>query len=176
MTQAPPDAQAKAEADFARDLAAARTEPEVFDALHRLSHTLIPVRLWTVMTVDLKAGLARRAYTNEPDAYPASGTKPITRNDWFDIVHGEHRSFVANTLAEIAQVFPDHALIGSLGCGSVLNLPVIEHGALIATVNLLDAEGYFTPDRVRYCEAALTRPALAAMQAARATARAYPAR
>ena len=165
MMDATGRARAEAEARFEQALAAARSEGEVFGALYRLSDALLPVRLWTVMTVDLEAGLARRAYTNEPEAYPASGTKPITRNDWFEIVHGQHRSFVANTLDEIAQVFPDYALIGSLGCGSVLNLPVVLEGALVATVNLLDAEGHFTPERVRHCEAVLTGPAQAAMGA-----------
>lgn len=167
MTQ-PPDPIQTAEARFTASLAAAQTQAEVFAALHTLSDALIPVRLWTVTTVDLDAGLARRAYSNMPDAYPTSGTKPMIRNSWFDQVHGRHETFVANTLAEIATVFPDYALIGSLGCGSVINLPILADGALMATVNLLDAEGYFTPARVQTCEQHLTAPALAAMQAARA--------
>lgn len=155
-------------ARFTDALAHARTEEAVFDALFRLSDALIPVRLWTVMTVDLAAGVARRAYSNMPDAYPASGTKPIVHNAWFEIVHGRHACFVANTLDEIAQVFPDYALIGTLGCGSVLNLPVVHEGDLLATVNLLDAEGHFTPERVARCREVLAAPALAAMLAARA--------
>ncbi len=165
--QSDTDALRAANDRFTRDLAAARTSEAIFDALYRLSDALVPVRLWTVMTVDLAEGVARRAYTNMPDAYPASGTKPINRNAWFDIVHGQHRSFVANTLAEIAEVFPDHALIGSLGCASVLNFPVVHDGGLIATVNLLDAKGHFTPERVRRCEDVLSGPALAAALAAR---------
>ncbi|QXT40584.1 GAF domain-containing protein [Gymnodinialimonas ceratoperidinii] len=163
MTQAE---TARAEFDTALD--AATTEDQVFDALYALSDALVPVRLWTVMTVDMEAGVARRAYTNMPEAYPASGTKPITRNAWFEIVHDRHECFVANTLDEIAQVFPDFELIGSLGCGSVLNLPVIDGGELVATVNLLDAEGHFTTDRVARCREVLTEPALRAMRKARA--------
>ncbi len=153
---------------FAADLASARTQEAAFTALYRLSDALVPVRLWTVMTVDLQAGLARRAFSNRPDAYPASGTKPIIPNAWFEIVHGQHRCFVANTLADIAEVFPDHELIGALGCASVMNLPVILGGELLATVNLLDGEGHFTPARVQAVTDALAEPALAAMLAARA--------
>lgn len=155
-------------ARFTESLKAAGTEAEVFAALHALSDTLAPVRLWTVMTVDLDAGLARRAYSNMPDAYPTSGTKPINRNSWFDVVHGRHETFVANTLADIATVFPDHALIGSLGCASVLNLPIFDDGTLLATVNLLDAAGHFTPARVQLIQDALPAPALAALRVARA--------
>ncbi|UWQ96846.1 GAF domain-containing protein [Rhodobacteraceae bacterium M385] len=154
-----------AQAQFDTDLAAATTEDAVLEALYRLSNALAPVRLWTVMTVDMEAGLARRAYSNMPEAYPASGTKPITRNDWFDIVHGRHECFVANTLADIAKVFPDYELIGSLGCGSVMNLPIIDNGTLLATVNLLDAEGHFNAARVAEYSAILTAPALQAVRA-----------
>lgn len=154
-----------AQAQFDADLATATTEDAVLEALYRLSNALVPVRLWTVMTVDMEAGLARRAYSNMPEAYPASGTKPITRNDWFDIVHGRHECFVANTLADIAKVFPDYELIGSLGCASVMNLPIIDNGTLLATVNLLDAEGHFTDARVAQYSAILTDPALRAVRA-----------
>ncbi|MEQ1525002.1 MAG: GAF domain-containing protein, partial [Aestuariivirga sp.] len=88
-----------------------------------------------------------------------SGTKPIHRDQWFDIVHGERRSFVANTIAEISKVFPDFELIASLGCGSVMNLPVVLQGELVATVNMLDEEHHFTPERVAAAEASLAIPA-----------------
>ena len=122
---------------FEAALAAAATPEAAFSALHRLADAVVGVRLFTVMTVDMAAGLARRAYTSDPESYPATGTKPVTMNAWFEVVHGRHEAFVANTLAEIAEVFPDHELIGSLGCGSVVNLPVLRAGRLVATVNLL---------------------------------------
>lgn len=155
-------------ARFAKGLAAAASPDAAFDALYRLSDALVPVRLWTVMALEPETALARRAYSNMPQAYPASGTKPIVENAWSEIVRGQQKPFVANTLAEIAEVFPDHALIGSLGCGSVLNLPVAHDGTVIGTVNLLDAEHRFTPAFVKECEATLTGPARAAMLKARA--------
>lgn len=152
---------------FAADLAAATVQHAAYDALYQLSDALVPVRLWTVMSVDHDAGLARRAYTNMPEAYPASGTKPMAENAWSDIVRGQHKCFIANTLAEISEVFPDHALIGSLECGSVLNIPIIHDGQLIGTVNLLDAEHHFTPDHVQTCQDVLTASARKAMLRAR---------
>lgn len=166
-----PSVMLMAHRTFVAELANAQGEEAVFAALYQLSKALVPVRLWTVMTVDMEAGLARRAYTNMPDAYPASGTKPIVHNDWFEIVHGRHETFVANTLNAIADVFPDYELIDSLGCASVVNLPVVHAGELVATVNLLDSEDYFTPQRVAAIEDALALPALTAMLAARQVAR-----
>lgn len=155
--------QSEAHARFATGLAAAATPHAAFDALYHFSDALVPVRLWTVMSLDAEAGLARRAYSNMPDVYPTSGTKPMVENAWSKIVQGQHTCFVANTLAEIADVFPDSELIGSLGCGSVMNLPIVYDGVLIGTVNLLDAEHQFTPERVEACQVGLTNPARDAM-------------
>jgi hypothetical protein len=153
----------QARRSFDAELAAAVTPEAAFGALHRLADTLVGARLFTVMTVEMAAGLARRAYTSDPDSYPATGTKPIEMNAWFEVVHGRHEMFVANTLAEIAKVFGDHELIGSLGCGSVVNLPVLRSGQLVATVNLLDAEQHYTPERVERIAMELTLPATATL-------------
>lgn len=144
---------------FDQAIAQATNTAAVWKALEELSHATPGHRLFTVMTVDMEAGLARRAYSNNPTAYPVSGTKPIQRNAWFDIVHGQQRSFIANTLADIAEVFPDHQLIGSLGLASVFNLPVVLHGELVATINMLHAADYYTPSRVAAGEALLAVPA-----------------
>ena len=156
---------------FDAELATAATPDAAFAALHRLAGALVGARLFTVMTVDMAAGLARRAYTSDPGSYPATGTKPIEMNAWFEVVHGRHEMFVANTLADIAQVFSDHELIGSLGCGSVVNLPVLQAGQLVATVNLLDAERHYTPERVERVASELTLPAMATLLTAELAAR-----
>jgi hypothetical protein len=40
-------------------------------------------------------------------------------------------------------VFFDHALIASLGCASVLNLPVKHDGRILGTINLLHEEAWY---------------------------------
>jgi GAF domain-containing protein len=152
---------------FETALARADTPDAAYAALERLARDTVGVRLFTVMTLDMEAMLARRAYTSHPVEYPTSGTKPIERNPWFAQVADRRRPFVANTLADIAQVFPDHALIGSLGCGAVINLPVVEEGRVTGTINLLDAEGRYTPDVAARAEAVLSQPAAAAVARAR---------
>ncbi|NHF73184.1 GAF domain-containing protein [Paracoccus xiamenensis] len=152
---------------FERSLSAATTEAQAFDALCVLTKDVVGAKLFTVMTADMQAMLARRAYTDDPVNYPTSGTKPIEIDRWFEQVHGRHESFVANTLAEIATVFPDAELIGRLGCGSVVNLPIILGGTMVATVNILHEEGYYTPERVAQVHDILTLPAMAVMAIAR---------
>ena len=161
--------------DFAADLAAFDhaianyTGPDApWIALETLTRKLIGAKLFTIMTVDMKNELARRAYTSDPVSYPASGTKPIRYDSWFDIVHTERRSFVANTIDEIAKVFADYELIDSLGCQSVVNIPVEVGGELLGTVNCLDVAHHYTPERVAASEVLKMPARLAFLAAARA--------
>jgi hypothetical protein len=139
----------------------ARESGPCWTALEGLAFDTVGHKLFTVSMTDMAAGLVRRVYSNQPEAYPTSGTKPLHGNtgDWFETVFNRRQTFSANTIEGIARVFPDHALIASLGCGSVINLPIVLSGELVATVNLLDAAGRYTPDRVVAAEASLALPA-----------------
>jgi hypothetical protein len=149
----------KEKKDFDQSIALATSIDAVWKALEDLSLSSDGHRLFTVMTVDMAAGLARRVYSNHPSQYPVTGTKPIHRDSWFEIVHGQRRSFVANTITDIAKVFLDYELIQSLGCASVINLPVVLQDELVATINLLHGEGHYSPQRVAELEVALSLPA-----------------
>ena len=130
-------------------LAMAEDQPSAtFRALERLVRATIGARLFTLMEVDTVRGVARRRYSNMPEAYPTSGEKPLLRNHWAEIVQDRHETFVANSIDEIAEVFGDHALIRSLGCESCLNLPIVIAGQLWGTLNCLDVAGHYTPERV----------------------------
>ena len=161
--------------DFAADLAAfdkaiaSDGRPGVpWTALETLARAVVGARLFTTMVVDMKNGVARRAYSSDPVSYPSSGTKPIRYNSWFDIVHKERRIFVANTIEAIAEVFPDFELINSLGCQSVVNIPIELGGELIGTVNCLDVTGHYTPERVAAAELLKMPARLAFLAAGRA--------
>lgn len=135
------------QARFVAAVSEAKEADAGWKALAGLAGSVVGHKLFTVMTVDIPAGLVRRAYSNRPAEYPTSGTKPLLGNtgDWFETVFNQRRTFVANAIEDIAKVFPDHELIASLGCGSV--------------INLLDATGHYTPERVAAAEALLAIPA-----------------
>ena len=157
---------ADAIARFDAAIAEAKGGEAAFAALQALTQRTVGAKLFTYMTVDMENEVARRAYTSDPVSYPTSGTKPIRYDSWFDIVHKERRYFVANTIGDIAKVFPDYELINSLGCQSVVNMPVVLGGELVGTVNMLDVEGYYTPERVQLIREIVAVPAkLAAMVA-----------
>lgn len=119
-------------------------------------------RLFTVTALDEAALLHRRLYTSHPVEYPASGTKPLDRDGWYDACIAARQTFVANTPAAFARYFFDHALITSLGLGSCINIPVSLGGPVLGTVNLLAEAGHFTPARLAAYEALVetARPAL----------------
>jgi GAF domain-containing protein len=146
-------------ARFDAAIATAKGADEAFAALQALTQATVGAKLFTYMTVDMEAEVARRAYTSDPANYPTSGTKPIRYDSWFDIVHKQRQYFVANTIADIAKVFPDYELIDSLGCQSVVNMPVVIGGKLVGTVNMLDVDGYYTPERVQMIREIIAVPA-----------------
>ena len=149
------------ETTFVAAISEARDSQACWKALEALAAARVGVRLFTVMTTDMAAAVTRRAYSNMPEAYPTSGTKPLRGNtgDWFETVFNQRRTFVANTIEDIARVFPDHELIASLGCASIINLPVVLEGQLVAAVNLLAEAGHFTAERVAAAETHLAVPA-----------------
>ena len=123
-----------------------------FDALCALCDTTFGLKLCTFTTVEPVTHEGVRIYTNMPEAYPVSGRKPRADTYWSSWVIDDQKTFVANDIAAISEVFFDHELINSLGCASVINLPIVVAGQTIGTINCLDEAGHFTPERVAAAE------------------------
>jgi GAF domain len=137
---------------FRAALAASDQPPPVFVALQAIVRQEVGARLFTLMTFDAPTGLSRRIHSSHPREYPVAGVKPLSVGLWSRTVIEERKTFVANSIETIAEVFPDHELIRSLGCGSVVNLPVVFNGAVIGVANALDAPGFYTLERVERIE------------------------
>ncbi|WP_246748660.1 GAF domain-containing protein [Rhizobium setariae] len=141
-------------AKFVAAVAEAGGQPEkAYAALEALTKALVGVKLFTIMTSDTTDKLSERTYSNMPDVYPVSGTKPYNETHWSEITLNQKKTFVANTIEEIAEVFDDHELIKSLGCESVINVPIIVDGEVIGTLNCLHDRGFYTEEKVRAAEA-----------------------
>jgi hypothetical protein len=52
-------------------------------------------------------------------------------------------------MSDVREVFFDHELIFSLGCASVLNVPVTWRGRVLGTMNLLHEERWYSEAEVR---------------------------
>lgn len=126
---------------------------DVFQGMEELARELIGHSLFTLMSVDKKKGEAARIYSNMPEAYPIFGKKPVMNTPWSKQVIDNHEIFVANDINEIAAVFDDYELIQSLGCESVINVPIVIGTQVIGTINCLAEAGNYTSERIFASEA-----------------------
>lgn len=139
---------------FTGALATREQQPDAsFRALQALTEALVGVKLFTIMTHDGHRAIAQRIYSNMPDAYPVSGTKPANTTNWSKQVIEGRQTFVANDIDAIAAVFDDFQLIQSLGCESVINVPIVVGGNVLGTINCLHEAGFYTPERVATSDA-----------------------
>ncbi|MER7013745.1 GAF domain-containing protein [Saccharopolyspora sp. NPDC000359] len=108
------------------------------------------VRLFTVLAWLPGRRVLHRAHTSHPDQYPIGGEKSVeVAADWLDRCIIRQEPFFGPDVESVRQVFADHALITELGCGSVINVPVIgTDGATLGTLALLDAEHAYGPAQV----------------------------
>ncbi len=104
--------------------------------------------LFTILIVHHDQRESERFYTNRPREYPVGGRKPITDSAWMQRVVFGGEPYIGRSAADIRDVFYDHELIHSLGCESVLNLPVVWRGRTVATLNLLDRAGHYTEQHI----------------------------
>lgn len=134
----------------------------LYGALDQALADTIGHKLFTILSYDLASGAATRLYSNLPQAYPAGGRKAVARGPWTEAVMERGDAYIGYTLPDIQAVFSDHALIASLGCQSVLNMPIRWAGRTVGSLNLLHAAHWYGPDDVDTCRpyAQLTLPAV----------------
>ena len=147
-------------------IVAALAEPDqplaTFRALEEATRRAIGHRLFTIMRHDRAANFNTRVFSSRPAEYPAGGGKPVKDSAWTRPLLREGRPFIGHHADDIRATFADHALILSLGCESVLNLPVLWRGEVIGTINLLDRAHAYAPHHAELGSrfAALAIPAL----------------
>lgn len=99
--------------------------------------------LFTVLVHHPALRQSERFYSNKPETYPVGGRKPVTDSAWMQrVIHGG-QPYIGRTREDIAANFFDHALINSLGCESILNMPVRWRGLTLGTLNLCHRAGYY---------------------------------
>ncbi|MDA3627021.1 GAF domain-containing protein [Saccharopolyspora sp. WRP15-2] len=110
----------------------------------------IGVRLFTVLAWLPGRRVLHRAHTSHPDRYPVGGEKSAeVAADWLERCIHQQQPFFGPDAESVRQVFADHELIAELGCGSVINVPVISaDGTTLGTLALLDAEHAYGPAQV----------------------------
>ncbi len=135
------------DADRLSDIAAA---PDPYPALEAHLGAVIGHKLFTLMVIDRQTDEAARIYSSHRQAYPVKGRKPLGgMTDWAAQVLTRGEPFIGQTADDLRAVFPDHQTIADLGCASVLNLPVLDGGTVIGTVNLLHEAHWYRPEHAQ---------------------------
>jgi hypothetical protein len=109
-------------------------------------------KLVTISTIDVDQNQMIRVYSTDPESYPVGGRgEPFREGDddpWYDRVVMEQRPWVSFDVDHLRANFADHELIESLGCGAIINVPVVQDGVTIGSINLLDADGSYDQSSV----------------------------
>ncbi|WP_461189300.1 hypothetical protein [Arthrobacter sp. Z4-13] len=108
-------------------------------------------RLFTILAFRDQGRQMERIYSSHPREYPVGGRKDVSRDvakDWLDACLVEKRPFFGQTRADVERIFKDADLIASLGCGSIINAPILLADTTVAALNVLDAEGAYTSQDV----------------------------
>lgn len=116
-----------------------------FRAVDRAMGEAIGHKLFTILIHHPGLRQSERFYSNQPGAYPVGGRKPVTDAPWMQRVIQGGEIFIGYSDDDIKSVFFDHELIRSLGCESVLNVPVRWRGQTLGTLNLLHEAGWYRP-------------------------------
>ncbi|MET8998528.1 GAF domain-containing protein [Amycolatopsis sp. NPDC004169] len=121
------------------------------------------VRLFTVLAWIPERRALRRVHSSHPAEYPVGGEKTVeVAAGWLEQCITAQEPYFGPDRAAVREIFADHRLIESLGCGSIINVPVVDGGRTLGVLNILDAEGAYDEDSVEVAEslAPLAVPAL----------------
>jgi len=132
-----------------------------FDALRRAANELVGAKLFTVLGFDHDRQVMRRLYSTETRIYPEHAEDPITDTIWERTLIGDRKPLVLNSPEAMATLLPNVPELTALGCEAMLNLPVVVAGRSVGALNMLEASGHYTVERVAAARA--IAPAAAAI-------------
>ena len=100
--------------------------------LRLLGPGLLTINAWHAGTAEIE-----RIWSSDPVAYPPGGKKSKPDSPWRRQLLEAGEVFVGEGDAALAAVFDDVALIRSLGCTAVVNVPLCKAGRVFGTFNYL---------------------------------------
>ncbi|GAB3159784.1 GAF domain-containing protein [Amycolatopsis sp. NPDC004378] len=107
------------------------------------------VRLFTVLAWVPERNALRRVHSSHPAEYPVGGEKTVeVAAGWLERCITAQEPYFGPDKAAVREIFADHDLIESLGCGAIINVPVVSGGRTLGVLNILDAEGAYDEDAV----------------------------
>ena len=153
------------QADWREDLAeATRRGPQaLFSLLSERLQDEAGFLLLTVLAPDRNGGWLNRLFSSDEENYPLGPADKVEDTAWFRHLFGRGKPVVANDAAEISAWLPDYTDYAAQGYGALANLPIVADRQVIGIVNVMGANGHFTPERLRSMSACLPVAALAVL-------------
>jgi GAF domain-containing protein len=137
-------------------------------ATRRLGSILVTATVLTPEKTEIS-----RVFSTHPDVYAVGGRKWMdpthTSPIWLKQVIEGQRPFLGADAQAVREFFVDWETIESLGCGAIVNTPVVVAGETIGSFNFLGAEGSLDEESVAIA-LEITEAAAPAIVAARAEA------
>ncbi|HEY2022633.1 GAF domain-containing protein [Paraburkholderia sp.] len=115
----------------------------VWDEFERSLTEVFGQRLFTVLAYDDSSSRLGRLHSNRVDINPIGGLKRVTPSRWSAQVLQRGEVFIGSTREDIKAVFSEYQVLWSIGCESVLNIPVRKNGVTLGTMNLLGDAGLY---------------------------------
>ena len=135
---------------------------EILEELVRLLTDLPGVLDTTLLAVSADRKSVSRIATSNQRMFPCGGGEMLDADDpWVRRIMGEKKPVIADGREGLARYLTNWEAIEAEGYGASGSFPVVIGGQVMGTVNILAAQGYFTPDRVVMIEALLPFVALA---------------
>ncbi len=128
--------------------AKAASADDILAALDPALDAVFGHKLYTALLYHGPEGGVERYYTSNPDSYPVGGRKPPNPSPWTQQFLVEGNPYIGYDADDIRAVFFDHELIISLGCESILNIPVSHKGQVLGTLNILHEAGWYGEDDI----------------------------
>lgn len=119
---------------------------ESFDDVYAHAQEAVGVTLFTVSVLADDGASMARVYTTHPRVYAVGGKKTLagdTNQLWLEQVINGQQPFLGADKEAVRSFFFDSATIESLGCGAIVNVPVVSSGQTIGSMNFLGPEGSY---------------------------------
>jgi hypothetical protein len=135
----------------------------LLDRIEGASRDAVGHALFTITRFDPSTLEVERVHSSNPIAYPIGGRKQKRDTEFSRRILLCGETMVCEGDIEIAAIFDDHALIGSLGLHSSINVPVLSNdGSCVGVVNFLMAEDRVSAARLAAASAIAADADLAA--------------
>lgn len=124
---------------------------ESFDDVYASARENVGVRLFTASVIADEGSSMARIYTTHPEVYPVGGKKTLegdTNPVWLEQVLISQQPFLGADREAVRVFFFDSGIIESLGCGAIVNVPVVSGGRTIGSMNFLAPEGSYDQSSV----------------------------